>query len=75
MEKYLNKYNASFFVMVVLFSLTLCVSFATVPALVTLLALDVFAYLGWKHLIKGMTTEDLCEKMGFKDTIFDFTKE
>lgn len=75
MKKYLNKYNVSFFVMVIFFSLTLCVSFATVPVLVTLLALDVFTYLVWKHVVNGMPAEELCEKMGFKGTIFDFTKE
>lgn len=75
MKKYLNKYNTSFGVMMFLLSITLCVVSATVPALVVLLVLDAISYVVWKVVISGMTDEELCEKMGFKGTIFDFTKE
>lgn len=75
MEKYFNKYTVSLTILCFLFCLTLSLTAVTIPALVVLLVLDGISYFWWKHLIKGMSDEELCEKLGLKNTIFDFTEE
>lgn len=75
MKKYFNKYTISLTTLCFLFCLTLSLTTATIPALIVLLTLDGISYLWWRHLVKDMSDEELCEKLGFKDTIFDFTEE
>jgi hypothetical protein len=57
------------------FCITLSIATITFPALLILITLDVCSYMCWRVLTKNLSDEDLCEKMGLKDTMFDFTKE
>lgn len=75
MGKYLNKYNVSFALMCFFFCITLCLVSATLPGLLILIGADLVSYFIWRKLTKGMSDEELCNKMGLIDTIFDFTKE
>lgn len=75
MKKYFNIYNTTFGVMCFFFCITLSMASVTFPALLILIALDICSYLCWRVLTKNLNDEELCEKMGLKDTMFDFTKE
>jgi hypothetical protein len=75
MKKYFNIYNTTFVVMCFFFCITLSIATITFPALLILIILDACSYMCWRVLTKNLSDEELCEKMGFKDTMFDFTKE
>lgn len=75
MKKYFNIYNVTFAVMCFFFCITLSIATVTFPALLILIALDICSYLCWRVLTKNLSDEELCDKMGLKDTMFDFTKE